>query len=451
MTDRIGDDNMALPIVAVVGRPNVGKSTLFNKLIGQRMSIVEDTPGVTRDRIYSKCEWRNREFMVVDTGGIEPNSDDIILSQMRRQAELAIEKADVIVFLTDIRTGVTANDYDVARMLQKSGKPIILCVNKCDSIGDPPPEFYEFYNLGLGDPIPLSAAHGHGSGDMLDRIFEYFPEETNEDYDEEYIKVAVIGKPNVGKSSLINRVAGEERAIVSNIAGTTRDATDTIVENEHGKYVFIDTAGIRKKSKINEKIEHYSVLRAYMAVDRSDVCVIVVDAEVGFTDQDSKVAGYAHEQGKACIVAVNKWDAIDKDSNTMDEFRTKLEKDFSFMSYVPFVFISAKTGLRVDKLFDMINKVHAQNSMRISTGMLNDILAYATTRVQPPSDKGRRLKIYYMTQPSTKPPTFVVFVNRADLFHFSYQRYLENQIRQTFGLEGTPVRFITRERNRDDD
>lgn len=451
LTDRIGDDNMALPIVAVVGRPNVGKSTLFNKLIGQRMSIVEDTPGVTRDRIYSKCEWRNREFMVVDTGGIEPNSDDVILSQMRRQAELAIEKADVIVFLTDIRTGVTANDYDVARMLQKSGKPIILCVNKCDSIGDPPPEFYEFYNLGLGDPIPLSAAHGHGSGDMLDRIFEYFPEETNEDYDEEYIKVAVIGKPNVGKSSLINRVAGEERAIVSNIAGTTRDATDTIVENEHGKYVFIDTAGIRKKSKINEKIEHYSVLRAYMAVDRSDVCVIVVDAEVGFTDQDSKVAGYAHEQGKACIVAVNKWDAIDKDSNTMDEFRTKLEKDFSFMSYVPFVFISAKTGLRVDKLFDMINKVHAQNSMRISTGMLNDILAYATTRVQPPSDKGRRLKIYYMTQPSTKPPTFVVFVNRADLFHFSYQRYLENQIRQTFGLEGTPVRFITRERNRDDD
>ena len=442
---------MALPIVAVVGRPNVGKSTLFNKLIGQRMSIVEDTPGVTRDRIYSKCEWRNREFMVVDTGGIEPNSDDVILSQMRRQAELAIEKADVIVFLTDIRTGVTANDYDVARMLQKSGKPIILCVNKCDSIGDPPPEFYEFYNLGLGDPIPLSAAHGHGSGDMLDRIFEYFPEETNEDYDEEYIKVAVIGKPNVGKSSLINRVAGEERAIVSNIAGTTRDATDTIVENEHGKYVFIDTAGIRKKSKINEKIEHYSVLRAYMAVDRSDVCVIVIDAEVGFTDQDSKVAGYAHEHGKACIVAVNKWDAIDKDSNTMDEFRTKLEKDFSFMSYVPFVFISAKTGLRVDKLFDMINKVHAQNSMRISTGMLNDILAYATTRVQPPSDKGRRLKIYYMTQPSTKPPTFVVFVNRADLFHFSYQRYLENQIRQTFGLEGTPVRFITRERNRDDD
>lgn len=442
---------MALPIVAVVGRPNVGKSTLFNKLVGQRISIVEDTPGVTRDRIYSKCEWRNREFMVVDTGGIEPDSNDIILSQMRRQAEMAIEKADVIVFLTDIRTGVTANDYDVARMLQKSGKPIVLCVNKCDSIGDPPPEFYEFYNLGLGDPIPLSAAHGHGSGDMLDKIFEYFPEQTDEEYDEEYIKVAVIGKPNVGKSSLINRIAGEERVIVSNIAGTTRDATDTVIENENGKYVFIDTAGIRKKSKVQEKIEHYSVLRAYMAVDRSDVCVIVIDAEVGFTDQDSKVAGYAHEQGKGCIVAVNKWDAVEKDSGTMDEYRNKLEKDFSFMSYVPFVFISAKTGLRVDKLFEMINSVNAQNSMRISTGMLNDILAYATTRVQPPSDKGRRLKIYYMTQPSTKPPTFVVFVNRADLFHFSYQRYLENQIRQTFGLEGTPVRFVIRERNRDDD
>ena len=442
---------MALPIVAVVGRPNVGKSTLFNKLIGKRMSIVEDTPGVTRDRIYSKCEWRNREFMVVDTGGIEPNSSDVILSQMRRQAELAIEKADVIVFLTEIKTGVTADDYDVARMLQKSGKPIVLCVNKCDSIGDPPPEFYEFYNLGLGDPVAISAAHGHGSGDMLDEIFKYFPEETDGDYDEEYIKVAVIGKPNVGKSSLINRVSGEERAIVSNIAGTTRDATDTVVENEHGKYVFIDTAGIRKKSKIQEKIEHYSVLRAYMAVDRSDVCVIVIDAEVGFTDQDSKVAGYAHEQGKACIVAVNKWDAIEKDGNTMNEYKEQLAKDFSFMSYVPFVFISAKTGLRVDKLFEMINSVNMQNSMRITTGMLNDILAYATTRVQPPSDKGRRLKIYYMTQPSTKPPTFVVFVNRTELFHFSYQRYIENQIRQTFGLEGTPVRFIVRERNRDDD
>ncbi len=442
---------MALPVVAVVGRPNVGKSTLFNKLVGQRISIVEDTPGVTRDRIYSKCEWRNREFMLVDTGGIEPNSEDVILKQMRRQALLAIEKADVIVFLTDLKSGVTASDYDVAAMLQKSGKPVVLCVNKCDSIGEPPPEFYEFYNLGLGDPVAVSAAHGHGSGDMLDEVFKYFPEEDEEEYSEEYIKVAVIGKPNVGKSSLINRISGEERAIVSDIAGTTRDATDTVIENEDGKYVFIDTAGIRKKSKILEKIEHYSVLRAYMAVDRSDVCVIVIDAEVGFTEQDSKVAGYAHEQGKGCIVAVNKWDAIEKDSNTMDEFTKKLKEDFSFMSYVPFVFISAKTGLRIDKLFKMINEVNAQNSMRISTGTLNDVLAYATTRVQPPSDKGRRLKIYYMTQPSTKPPTFVIFVNRAELFHFSYQRYIENQIRQTFGLEGTPVRFVIRERDRNDD
>ena len=441
---------MALPIVAVVGRPNVGKSTLFNKLVGKRLSIVEDTPGVTRDRIYSECEWRNRKFMVVDTGGIEPSSDDVILSQMRRQAELAIQKADVIVFLTDIRTGVTGDDHEVASMLRKSGKPIVLCVNKCDSIGDPPAEFYEFYSLGLGDPVAISAAHGHGSGDMLDEVFKYFPEDDSEEYDEEYIKVAVIGKPNVGKSSLINRIAGEERVIVSDIAGTTRDATDTVVENEHGKYVFIDNAGIRRKSKVLEKIEHYSVLRAYMAVDRSDVCVILIDATVGFTEQDSKVAGYAHEQGKACIVAINKWDAVDKSTGTMEEFTVKLKEDFSFMSYVPFIFISAKTGQRVEKLFDMINDVSQQNSMRVSTGMLNDVLSYATTRVQPPSDKGRRLKIYYMTQPSTKPPTFVVFVNRADLFHFSYQRYLENQIRQTFGLTGTPVRFITRERGRED-
>ncbi len=442
---------MALPVVAVVGRPNVGKSTLFNKLVGKRLSIVEDTPGVTRDRIYSECEWRNRKFMVVDTGGIEPQSDDIILSQMRRQAELAIQRADVIVFITDMKTGVTADDYDVGRMLRKSGKPIVLCVNKCDSIGEPPAEFYEFYSLGLGDPIAISAAHGHGSGDMLDEIFKYFPENDEEEYDDEYVKVAVIGKPNVGKSSLINRIAGEERVIVSDIAGTTRDATDTIVENEHGKYVFIDTAGIRRKSKVLEKIEHYSVLRAYMAVDRSDVCVILIDASVGFTEQDSKVAGYAHEQGKACIVAINKWDAIEKTTNTMDEFKNKLKEDFSFMSYVPFIFISAKTGQRVEKLFDMINNVNRQNSMRVTTGMLNDVLSYATTRVQPPSDKGKRLKIYYMTQPSTKPPTFVVFVNRADLFHFSYQRYLENQIRQTFGLEGTPVRFIIRERGKNDD
>lgn len=441
---------MSLPIVAVVGRPNVGKSTLFNKLIGQRLSIVEDTPGVTRDRIYSKCEWRGREFMVVDTGGIEPESDDIILSQMRRQAELAIEKADVIVLVTDVRCGVTANDYAVSEMLLKSGKPVVLAVNKCDALGEPPMELYEFYNLGIGEPFPISSVHGHGTGDMLDEVIKNFPEQNDTEEEDDAIKVAIIGKPNVGKSSLVNRIAGEERVIVSNIAGTTRDATDTVIENENGKFVFIDTAGIRKKSKINDKVEHYSVLRAYMAVDRADVCVIVIDAEVGFTEQDSKVAGYAHEQGKACVVAVNKWDAIEKTDKTMQEFRTKLENDFSFMSYVPFVFISAKTGQRVNKLFELIKYTFDQNSMRISTGMLNDVLAYATSRVQPPSDKGRRLKIYYMTQPSTKPPTFVTFVNRADLFHFSYQRYIENQIRSTFGLEGTPVRFVVRERGGSD-
>ena len=438
---------MSLPVVAVVGRPNVGKSTLFNKLIGKRLSIVEDTPGVTRDRIYSKCEWRSREFMVVDTGGIESYTDDVILSQMRRQAEIAIERADVIVLVTDIRCGVTASDHDVANMLLKSGKPVVLAVNKCDTIGEPPAELYEFYNLGLGDPFPISSQHGNGTGDLLDEIFRFFPEDKTEDYDDEYVKVAVIGKPNVGKSSLVNKISGEERAIVSNIAGTTRDATDTVIENEYGKFVFIDTAGIRKKSKVNEKIEHYSVLRAYMAVDRADVCVILIDAESGFTEQDSKIAGYAHEQGKASVIAVNKWDIVDKTGSTMKEYQTKLENDFSFMSYVPFLFISAKTGQRLNKLFEMIKYVKEQNSMRISTGMLNDVLSYATTRVQPPSDKGRRLKIYYMTQASTNPPTFVTFVNRSDLFHFSYQRYLENQIRSTFGLIGSPVRFIVRERN----
>ncbi len=441
---------MALPVVAVVGRPNVGKSTLFNKMIGQRLSIVEDTPGVTRDRIYSKCEWRNRQFMVVDTGGIEPNTSDVILAQMRRQAELAIENADVIVLVTDVRCGVTADDSDVAAMLQRSGKPIVLAVNKCDSIGEPPMELYEFYNLGLGDPFPISAAHGHGTGDMLDCILDHLPSEDELAEEDDAIKVAIIGKPNVGKSSLVNRIAGEERVIVSNVAGTTRDATDTRVENENGKFVFIDTAGIRKKSKVTEKIEHFSVLRAYMAVDRADVCLILIDAEEGFTEQDSKVAGYAHEQGKASIVVVNKWDLIEKDTNTMNDYLTKLQNDFSFMSYVPFLFISAKTGQRVNKLYEMIDMVYQQNQMRVSTGRLNDVLAYATTRVQPPSDKGRRLKIYYITQPSTKPPTFVIFVNRADLFHFSYQRYIENQIRSTFGLTGTPVRFIVRERDRND-
>ena len=441
---------MPLPVVAVVGRPNVGKSTLFNKLIGQRLSIVEDTPGVTRDRIYSKCEWRGRKFMVVDTGGIEPKEDDKMLTLMRQQAEMAISHADVIVLVTDVRCGVTANDYAVADMLQKSGKPVILAVNKCDTLGETPMEVYEFYNLGIGEPYPISSVHGHGTGDMLDEIIKYFPENDADDYDESDIRVAVIGKPNAGKSSLINRIAGEDRVIVSDIAGTTRDATDTIIDREEGRFVFIDTAGIRRKSKITEKIEHYSVLRAYMAVDRADVCVIMIDAVEGFTEQDSKVAGYAHEQGKACIVAVNKWDAVEKTDKTMQEYRKKLENDFSFMSYVPFIFISAKTGQRVEKLFEMIKMVSEQNAMRISTGMLNDVLAYAVARVQPPSDKGRRLKIYYMTQASTKPPTFVMFVNRADLFHFSYQRYIENQIRTTFGLEGTPVRMSVRERNRND-
>lgn len=441
---------MAMPLVAVVGRPNVGKSTLFNKLIGQRLSIVEDTPGVTRDRIYSKCEWLGHEFMLVDTGGIEPDSQDVILSQMRRQAELAIEKADVIILVTDLKCGVTATDEDVAAMLRKSGKPVILCVNKCDNVGEPPADFYEFYNLGLGEPIAVSSVHGHGTGDLLDEVLKELPENTEEDYGEDVVKVAVIGKPNVGKSSIINRLCGEDRVIVSDIAGTTRDATDSYVETEQGKFVFIDTAGIRKKSKVLENIERYSVLRSYMAVDRADVAVIVIDASIGFTEQDSKVAGYAHEKGKACVVAVNKWDAIEKDTHTMDEFKKKLEVDFSFMSYVPFVFISAKNGTRMDKLLEKINYTAQQNAVRIPTGRLNDVLAYATARVQPPSDKGRRLKIYYMTQASTKPPTFVAFVNRAELFHFSYRRYIENQIRETFGLDGTPIVMMVRERDRDD-
>ena len=437
---------MSKPIVAVVGRPNVGKSTLFNKLVGRRLSIVEDTPGVTRDRIYGDSEWRNRPFMLIDTGGIEPASDDVILSQMRSQAQLAIDSADVILMVTDLRSGVVATDMEVAAMLQKSGRPVVLCVNKCDSVGNMPPEFYEFYNLGLGEPYPVSAVHGHGTGDLLDAVFEYFPPESPEEQDDAYIKVAIIGKPNAGKSSLVNRVAGEERVIVSDVAGTTRDAIDTVVENDKGKFIFIDTAGIRRKSRIKDNVEKYSIIRAEAAVDRADVCVIMIDATEGFTEQDSKVAGIAHEKGKGCIIAVNKWDAIEKDGGTMNVFRKKLENDFSFMAYAPIIFISAKTGQRIDRLFELITYVSNQNATRISTGMLNDVLADATARVQPPSDKGKRLKIYYITQPSTKPPTFVCFVNNADLFHFSYQRYLENRIRETFGLEGTPVRFIIRER-----
>ncbi len=437
---------MARPIVAVVGRPNVGKSTLFNKLCGQRLSIVDDTPGVTRDRIYGDCEWLNHNFLLVDTGGIEPYSDDIILSQMRRQAQLAIDSADVIVMVTDMTTGVVATDEEVAAMLQRSGKPVVLCVNKCDKVGEPPLEFYEFYNLCIGEPIQVSAVHGHGTGDLLDEVIKYFPEEEEKDDDDDKIKVAVIGKPNVGKSSLINAIAGEERVIVSNIAGTTRDATDTIIENQHGSFVFIDTAGIRRKSKIDEAIEKYSVIRARMAVERATVCVIMIDAQEGFTEQDSKVAGIAHDLGKACIIAVNKWDAVEKDGKTMDSYRKKLMNDFSFMSYAPIIFISAKTGQRLDRLFELIKYVDEQNSMRISTGKLNDILAEATTRVQPPTDKGRRLKIYYMTQASTRPPTFVCFVNKKDLFHYSYQRYLDNRIREVFGLEGTPTKMLIRER-----
>ncbi len=437
---------MAKPIVAVVGRPNVGKSTLFNKLIGKRLSIVDDTPGVTRDRIYGDAEWLGKEICLIDTGGIEPKTDDIILSKMRDQAELAIDMANVIIFVTDLKSGVVAADMEVATILQRSGKPIVLCVNKCDGVGDTPAEFYEFYNLGLGDPIAVSAAHGHGTGDLLDAVFEHISPEEFEAADDEIINVAVIGKPNAGKSSLINKILGEERLIVSNIAGTTRDAIDTNFVHGDTKYNFIDTAGLRRQSKVYDKIEKYSVLRAKMAVERADVCVIMIDAAEGFTEQDSKVAGIALEQGKACIIAVNKWDLIEKDGTTMDTFRKRLMKDFSFMNYAPIIFISAKTGQRIERLFELIKYVHGQNTMRISTGKLNDILADATARVQPPSDKGKRLKIYYMTQASTKPPTFVCFCNREDLFHFSYQRYLENQIRSVFGLEGTPVRFVIRER-----
>lgn len=434
-------------VVAIVGRPNVGKSTLFNKLIGTRLSIVDDTPGVTRDRIYGDCEWLGHNFLIVDTGGIEPYSDDVILKQMRAQAEIAIETADVIIFVTDLTCGVLAADQEVASMLLKSGKPVVLCVNKCDSVGAVNPEIYEFYNLGLGDPFPVSAVHGHGSGDMLDEVIKYLPEnDDTEEEDDEIISVAVIGKPNVGKSSLVNKICGENRTIVSDIAGTTRDTTDTFIENKFGKFNFIDTAGIRRKSRINDAIEKFSIIRAKMAVERANVCVIMIDAEEGFTEQDSKIAGIALEAGKACVIAVNKWDAIDKDGNTMNEYKKKLQNDFSFMSFAPFVFISAKTGQRLDRLFEIITYVHSQNSMRISTGKLNEVLAEATARVQPPTDKGKRLKIYYMTQASTRPPAFVFFVNDAQLFHFSYQRYLENQIREVFGLNGTPVRFIIRER-----
>jgi GTP-binding protein len=437
---------MPKPIVAIVGRPNVGKSTLFNKIVGKRLSIVEDTPGVTRDRIFGDAEWCGRTFSLVDTGGLEPASKDILLSQMRQQAQIAIDSASAIILVTDLRSGVTSTDQEVAELLLKSGRPVVLCVNKCDSVGEPPAEFYEFYNLGLGDPVMVSSVHGHGTGDLLDRVLESLPEQDEEEPEGELIKVAVIGKPNVGKSSLVNRVAGENRCIVSDIAGTTRDAVDMTIENQHGLFTFIDTAGLRRKSKVEDAVEYYSNLRAEMAVERADVCVILIDGTVGFTEQDSKVAGIAHEAGKGCIVCVNKWDAVEKDDKTMEQMRLKLAEDFSFMSYAPIIFISAKTGQRLDRMFELIKLAAMSNAMRVTTGALNDVLAQATARVQPPTDKGRRLKIYYMTQAGTKPPTFVCFCNDHELFHYSYQRYIVNRIRETFGLECTPVRLMIRDK-----
>ena len=439
------------PIVAIVGRPNVGKSLLFNKLIGKRLSIVQDTPGVTRDRIYGETDWNGRTFTLVDTGGIEPRTDDQILSFMRQQAQIAVENATVIIFLTDIKTGVTAADHEVANMLLRSGKPIVLAVNKMDSTGLPDPDFYEFYNLGLGDPIAVSAVHGHGTGDLLDACVQYFPPEDQEEEEDDAIKVALIGKPNVGKSSLVNQILGEERVIVSDVAGTTRDAIDSRFTNDKGTFVFIDTAGMRRKSKVEEDIEKYSVLRATMAIDRADVCLILIDATEGVTEQDTKVAGMAHEAGKACIIVVNKWDLVEKDGKTMDRMTEDVRKGLAFMTYAPILFISAKTGQRVDKLFDLIVAVSNQASMRITTGMLNNVLADAQTRVQPPTDKGRRLKIYYMTQVGIRPPHFVVFCNDAKLFHFSYRRYLENCIRNTFDLTGTPIILSVRQKGDKED
>lgn len=439
---------MAKPVVAVVGRPNVGKSTFFNYVIGRRISIVEDTPGVTRDRIYAEAEWRNRKFTLIDTGGLEPFSEDKIMQQMKRQAEIAIEMADVIVFLVDVKDGMTATDKEIATLLRKSSKPVLLVVNKVDRVGEPPAEMYEFYNLAIGDLIPVSSIHGLGMGDLLDEIFAHFPETDEEEYDEEIIKVAVVGKPNSGKSSLINRVLGEERVIVSDIPGTTRDAIDTYVVNGEDKYVFIDTAGIRRQSKITENIEKYSAIRSWTAIERADVCLIMIDAQDGVTEQDTKIAGYAHEQGKASIIVVNKWDLIEKETGTLEEYRKVVLEKLGFMMYAPIMFVSVKTGQRVDKVFELIKSVANQSAMRISTGMLNDLLNEAVAMVQPPSDKGKSLKIYYITQIGVKPPTFVIFVNNLEIFHYSYERYLENQLRKSFGFEGTPIRFIHREKGK---
>ena len=436
---------MARPVIAIVGRPNVGKSTLFNKLIGERRSIVEDTPGVTRDRIYGETEWRGKKLTVIDTGGIEPKADDIILSQMRVQAQLAIDMADVIIFMCDVRTGMTADDHDIAIMLKKSGKPIVPCINKCDRIGQPPMEFYEFYELGFEqEPIGVSSLHGSGSGDLLDACIDALGDWQEEEEEDDSICIAVIGKPNAGKSSVINKLIGQNRLIVSDIAGTTRDAVDTQVENEAGKFTFIDTAGIRRQSKINDRIEHFSVLRAHMAVERANVCLLMIDASTGITEQDEKIAGIAHEAGKAVIIVVNKWDLIEKDNSTVNQFNTKIRTALAYMPYAPIVYISARTGQRVQDLFERIKYVHNQASMRVSTGMLNDVLGDAMIRVQPPSDKGRRLKIYYMTQVSVAPPTFVIFCNNVELFHFSYQRFIENCLRETFGFHGTPIKLIIR-------
>ncbi|MBE6650446.1 MAG: ribosome biogenesis GTPase Der [Ruminococcaceae bacterium] len=441
---------MSKPVVAIVGRPNVGKSTFFNKIVGERISIVQDTPGVTRDRIYYETEWCSKKMTLIDTGGIEPKTDDVILKHIVTQAQIAIDSADVIIMLVDVTTGVTAADRDIAKMLMRSNKPVVLAVNKCDSVGAPPMEFYEFYELGFeNDPIAVSSIHGTGTGDILDEVVSYFPDEEAEEEDSDTIKVAVIGKPNAGKSSLVNKILGEERVIVSDVAGTTRDAIDSFVENEHGKYNLIDTAGIRRNSKIEDSIEKYSVLRANLALERSDVCLIMVDANEGVTAQDERIAGLAHEAGKASVICVNKWDTIDKDNSTTKKFTEEVYKALSYMTYAPLVFISAKTGQRVDTLFEHINYVNLQSNLRISTGMLNDVLAEATSRVQPPSDKGKFLKIYYMTQIGVKPPTFVIFCNKAELFHFSYQRYIENCLRNTFGFKGTPIRLIIREKGDD--
>lgn len=441
---------MSKPIVAIIGRPNVGKSTFFNYITGKRISIVEDTPGVTRDRIYAEAEWRSRTFMLIDTGGIEPQSQEYILQQMKRQAELALETSDVIIFMVDAKDGLVAADREVATMLRKMGKPVVLAVNKVDNIGQPPPDVYEFYNLGLGDFVTISSSNGLGMGDVLDAVYSHFENISEEQYEEEVIKVAVIGKPNAGKSSLINRILGEERVIVSDVPGTTRDAIDTFVTHGEDQYVFIDTAGIRKKSKIFENIERYSIMRSWTAIDRADVCLILIDANDGVTEQDTKIAGYAHDQGKATIVVVNKWDTIEKNTGTLEEYRKTVQEKLGFMLYAPIVFISAKTGQRVENLYEMIKFVANQAALRISTGMLNDVLNEAIAVVQPPSDKGKRLKIFYMTQASVKPPTFVLFINNKDLMHYSYERYLENQLRKSFGFEGTPIRFFLRERTKEE-